>query len=185
MTTQSPDRPDQLALFTELLASLQLQMMRYALILCGGDRHEADDVVGEASLNLWKRFLEDPDAVLDGGIGYAMTTVKNAAWGRFRYRGRHPQSELSSRHETEIADRDDTARSVLFSMAQQQLWAAVKTLPEIQMKLIFFRYVMNCSNAEAARKLGLSETTAARYIRHALETLKGLIAGPEEEDQVG
>jgi len=160
-------------------------LMATALIMLGGRRADAEDLVAETFQNLWKQWQKDPDTVRNGDIGYALTALRNTATSQARFRGRRPMEvQWDSGLET-VPGRVDIEDAYLFGEFQKELWAAVGTLEQVRQDLINLIYVQEYTVAAAGRQLGLTRSTADRYHRFALKDLKKILSGLEEEQQVG
>ena len=182
MRDAAAQRKTELA-FAAYVASHSANLLRYAIKLCAS-RADAEDNVAETLLKLWKSWPDNHAKIREGGIAYALTAVRNTIRDQVRSRNRRPgEIELDSLEATPSQDHIDGA--FLFGELQRELWATVATLPEIQQQLIYLRYVEERTISGAARQLGLSNSTADRYHKFALVTLRDLIAGPEEEHQIG
>jgi RNA polymerase sigma-70 factor (ECF subfamily) len=134
------------------------------------DRCEAEDVVHDVFLNLWRwphRF--DPER--GTGRAWLLTVVRNRSVDQLRRR--FPREDVG-----ELADRlaDPHPRDVLEELEaatrKDLLWRLVDTLPPDQACLIRRAYVDGQTHQEIADETGLPLGTVKSRIRLGLEKLR-------------
>ena len=59
---------------------------------------------------------------------------------------------------------------------RQAVYTALRQLPARDRTFIYYRYYLNVSNREIARKLNMNENTVSAIIARARQKLKGLLA---------
>lgn len=160
-------------------------LMAAALIMCRGRRADAEDLVAETLQNLWKQWQKHPDTVRNGGIPYALRALNNTAKSQARFRSRRPKEDQWDSDLETVPDQVNIEDAYLFGEFQKELWAAVGTLEQIRQDLINLIYVQEYTVAAAGRQLGLKNATADRYHKYALEDLRKILSGLEEEQKVG
>lgn len=184
MTWKGPD-PADCKDFPAYVHAYGSILMGSALIKCGGRRVDAQDLVAETFQNLWKGWKTDPDTVRDGGLPYALKALRNTATSQARSRSHRPMEDQWDSDLETTPDRVDIEGTYLFGEFQKELWAAVGTLAQVQQDLIYLIYVQEYTVAAAGRQLGLKSSTAHRYHTDALNQLRKIISGLEEEQKVG
>jgi RNA polymerase sigma-70 factor (sigma-E family) len=128
------------------------------------DRGQAEEVVQEAFVRTysgWDRVRNQHDPV-----PYLRRSVVNLSRGGLRRRRTVRERRLEPVPDTEGADvaveRDDTSH---------RLSEAVRRLPERQRACVVLRYFMECSTAECADALGISEGSVKTHLHRALAAL--------------
>jgi RNA polymerase sigma factor (sigma-70 family) len=61
------------------------------------------------------------------------------------------------------------------ALAVQQIWSAVRSLPDQQRDAVLLIYGEDLTHADAARIMGCKETTVSWHVHQARKTLKGLL----------
>jgi RNA polymerase sigma-70 factor (sigma-E family) len=128
------------------------------------DRGQAEEVVQEAFVRTytgWKRVRSKEDP-----LPYLRSTVVNLARGGLRHRRVVRERRLDVVPDGESAEasfeRDETYRA---------LNDAVRALPERQRAVVVLRYFLECSTAECADALGISEGSVKTHLHRALAAL--------------
>ncbi|MBQ9377967.1 MAG: RNA polymerase sigma factor [Schwartzia sp.] len=110
--------------------------------------------------------------------GYAKAMVYGALWTLFKQHRRRWQREMLPEGQTEtpyfetLADaRDETARID----AEDAFRALIAPLAEKPRKLLTLLYVEDCTQKEAARRLGIPERSAAVMKGRALKKLRAIL----------
>jgi len=137
------------------------------------DRCEAEDVVQDVFLRLWRRPDRfDPER--SAGRSWLLTVVRNRSLDHLRRRGcrvREDVADLAERlpdpHTPDLVDElDAEARN-------RQLWQMVDALPPTQADLIRRAYVSGQTHQEIASETGLPLGTVKSRIRLGLDKLRG------------
>lgn len=141
------------------------------------DRAEAEDVVQDAMLRLWK-------TAPDWRQGEAKVTtwlyqvVANLCTDRLRRR--KPNDALD-----DVSEPEDGAASVETSIQNRSrsaaLGAALKQLPERQKTAVTLRHIDEYSNPEIAEIMGVGVEAVESLIARGKRALKGLLANRKEE----
>src|SRR5579859_5544950 len=162
------DDPDQLlALYSEHADSARALASRLLF-----DRCEAEDVVQDVFLTLWRRpDCFDPDR--GTGRAWLLTVVRNRSLDHLRRRACRPREDsdyladrLPDPHGEDVLDEmDATARS-------KQLWTFVDALPPCQKDLIRRAFVSGHTHQQIADETGLPLGTVKSRIRLGLDKLR-------------
>jgi RNA polymerase sigma-70 factor (ECF subfamily) len=151
-------------------------LYRYAVRLLG-DSQLAEDCVAET----FSRFLQ---AVRKGGgpnanvRAYLYRMAHN--WITDHYR-RNSDSTLPLEHDLKDGEMDSPSQIIIEEFEREQVRKALLKLPADQQQVIHFRFLEDWSHAEIAEVLGKS-TEATRALQYrALNTLRQLLIGQDDE----
>lgn len=159
-----------------LTARLAPRVMNQAFRMLS-DRNEAEDVVQEAMLRLWKQA---PD--------WRQGEAKISTWlyqvtGNLctdRLRKRKPQTDLDA-----VPEPEDNTPGVEAGMQQQArsaaLQLALNKLPERQRQAVVLRHLEDLSNPEIAEILGVGVEATESLIARGKRALKGLLSNRKAE----
>ena len=149
------------------------KLLRLALSRLG-DRAEAEDVVQDTALALWRRLakgdIDDPDA-------YAARALWQNA---LRRRGR--RRDWVALDETRHQGAEPEADAWMESLAME---AAIARLPPAQQAVLRLRFYTGLSFKEMAATLAISLNTAASRCRYALDALRHSLDPLKEEEDHG
>jgi RNA polymerase sigma-70 factor (ECF subfamily) len=136
------------------------------------DPNEAEDVVQEVFLSLWRRpDCFDPDR--GTGRAWLLTIVRNRSLDHLRRRCQQAREDV-----WDMADRlpDPQAADVLDELASaaraELLWQLVEALPPCQADLIRRSFISGQTHQEIADATGLPLGTVKSRIRLGLEKLR-------------
>jgi RNA polymerase sigma factor (sigma-70 family) len=107
--------------------------------------------------------------------GWLLTITARCATDAYRARARHPigvddlQATAAATRAPVTAPGADEAAD----LADPDLWAAVRALPERQRLAVTLKYVADLDHAELARRLDTTPTATRRLVSDALATLRG------------
>jgi len=160
--TQPAGSRDDLA---RAFVDLYPRCLRLATSLCG-EPALAEDAVQDAFVALWQRprLLDDPAA----SKAYVLRCVVNSVRSRQR-------REARGRELIEGTARVDVVEGV--SGAAVDLQRALARLPERRRACVVLRYVLDLTEAEAARVLGVRTGTVKSQTHKALAQLRSDLAG--------
>lgn len=161
--------------FTEYVQEYRAPMFRVARSRCR-DSQTAEDVVQDVLLRFWIKWPQEGGRIAAAGIGYAVTATKNAAIDQWR-KSDAPSAFLQPGNASgPDADDDYAGVDILHVVAE---------LDDTLFRLIVLHKIERWTIAETARHLGLSETTARRYLTKALEILQDKLKAAAKEGQGG
>lgn len=149
--------------FDEFVRDRSTALLRTAVLLAGGDRGHAEDLlqgVLERMYVRWSRIDGPPEA-------YARRALTHAAVNRWRTRRRRP--ELPLLPEADAAEQGDRTAAVDLRDA---LVRALLTLPPRQRAVLVLRYLDDLPDEEIARALGCSPGTVKSQASRALAKLR-------------
>src|SRR5688572_20976313 len=151
--------------FTTYVSQRRLQLFRTACLLCG-DPHQAEDIVQDALARLYAAWPRASRA--DDIDSYARRAVVNSHLNQLR---------RPWRREHTAADIGDRVASVrLPSEDLQVMWAALRSLPIGQRKVVVLRHYLGLSVEETAADLGISAGTVKSQTSDALAALRRALA---------
>jgi RNA polymerase sigma-70 factor (sigma-E family) len=150
--------------FDEFVVGRSTRLLRTAFLLTQ-DWAAAEDLLQTSLVkawSAWKRVEGDPEP-------YVRRIMVNthASWWRRRWRGERPSEDLpepppdGADPHGQVGDRDE-------------LWRALRRLPERQRAVLVLRYFEDLSEAEAASLLGISTGTVRSQASRALARLRVL-----------
>jgi RNA polymerase sigma-70 factor (sigma-E family) len=135
-------------------------LTRFAYLLCG-DHQQAEDLVQDAYLALYRRFGET--LTIDAPVSYARRTILNAHISAGRRR---------SASERVLAEVPDSPTPATDSAEQDAMWRALTVLPDRQRAVLVLRYYLDVPDAEIARTLGCRAGTVRSLATRAFATLR-------------
>ncbi len=145
--------PDELAVLYERTYRDHVQLV-YAMI---GSRHEAEEIVQDAVLELGRRWPE-----VDHPGPYLRRTVVNGAIGVLRHR------RVVERHQIDPPPPDEPQHLV-------ELRDCLLRLPERQRAAVLLRYVAGLDDKEIASILGCRRATVRSLVARGLASLRSEI----------
>ena len=134
--------------------------------LLTGDPHEAEDLAQEAFVRLAGRFSHLRRADTFGS--YLRRTVLNLHTSRLRRLVRRRALERSAREATTVMP--DVATN-------QDLWAAIATLPPRQRAALILRYYVDLSERETANEMRCSVAAVKSLVSRAIEAIRARTGG--------
>jgi RNA polymerase sigma-70 factor (sigma-E family) len=150
--------------FTEFVRGRSTGLLRTAVLLTGGDRGHAEDLlqgVLERMYVRWRRIRNSPDA-------YARKALVHAATNRWRGRLRRPELPLGDSGDHLAQSYDPHATVDL----RDALVRALLTLPPRQRAVLVLRYLDDLSEADVADALSCSVGTVKSQTSRALARLR-------------
>jgi RNA polymerase sigma-70 factor (ECF subfamily) len=143
-------------------------------------REDAEDLLHE----IFQAALEKPQF---SQLNEAQQTrwlwrvARNKTVDIYRYRTRHPVTELTV-DEPLYADDELSPEHVLLRREEHaQLLAALRCLPAVQQEALRLRFVNELSCAEVARALGKRETAVRSLLSRAIHRLRAIYMTRKEE----
>jgi RNA polymerase sigma-70 factor (sigma-E family) len=134
------------------------------------DRGQAEEAVQEAfarTYDRWSRVRDHDDA-----LPYVRRAVVNAARGGLRRR------RTARRHRPERApDAPSAEAGVVRHESRREVVAALRALPARQRECVVLRFYLDCSTAETAATLGVSEGSVKTHLHRALAALARELEG--------
>jgi RNA polymerase sigma-70 factor (sigma-E family) len=147
--------------FTEFVRGRSTALLRTAVLLAGGDRGHAEDLlqgVLERMYVRWDRISGAPEA-------YARRALVNAATNRWRGRRRRPELPLAE-------DRPAPADGPAAVDLRDALVRALLTLPPRQRAVLVLRYFDDMTEADVADLLDCSVGTVKSQASRGLARLR-------------
>lgn len=147
--------------------------LRFALLTLK-DRGEAEDVVQEAFVRLWRHALRR--GMENVTLPLFFHTITNLCKDRMRHRSRHPE-EASDLIETLHA-----VQSTVDPSEEMAVMEAVASLETTERQCILLYYYMDYSIKETAAALGISQELAKTKLYRARQHLRPLLAPVWKEE---
>jgi RNA polymerase sigma-70 factor (ECF subfamily) len=141
-------------------------------LLC--DRGEAEDVVHDVFLTLFKRPTCF-DAARGTGRAWLLTVVRNRSLDHLRRRASHPRRDIADLAEV-LPDphaADDVVDELAATSRAELLWHLMDALPANQADLLRRAFVNGRTHLEIAQDTGLPLGTVKSRIRLGLDKLRG------------
>ncbi|GAA1514293.1 SigE family RNA polymerase sigma factor [Nocardioides humi] len=153
--------------FADFVAAKQNGLLRYGMLLTGGDPHTAADLAQETFLRLGRRWrhvreVEHQDA-------YARRTMTRLWWSRSK----------RDRREVLRAEPHERAGDEPRPAWESELWAALQQLPPRQRAVLVLRYYEDCSEKEIAEVLACRPGTVKSQASRGMVTLRRLLGVSE------
>jgi RNA polymerase sigma-70 factor (sigma-E family) len=151
--------------FTEYVAARSGALLRTAVLLVGGDRQHAEDLVQEAFAETYRRWnrISAPEY----REAYTRTILVRLATRRWRRR--NDLDRVVSDHGRAESTNADHADTVAVGLDIQGF---LRELPERQRAVVVLRYFDNRSEAEIATLLGCAPGTVKTHAFRALKALE-------------
>ncbi len=132
-----------------------------ALCLTTGSRHEAEEIAQDAFLRVLERW--DRVARMDDPTGFLFTTAMNV------FRKRYRRAQLAARHPIPHPDPDDVFTTV---DDRDVLVRAMRDLTPQQRAAVIMTAILDMPSAEAAKVLGIKDSTVRVLARNARTQLR-------------
>jgi RNA polymerase sigma-70 factor (ECF subfamily) len=134
-----------------------------------GSQAEAEDVVQESFLALWRQAERlDPER---GLRAYLLAIVHRRAIDRLRRRGRRPEAELDTELPLPSGD-EDPADTAVRNSERETVRAALVVLSPEQRRTVEMVYFLGLTMTEAAERLRIPVGTVKSRLRLALGRLR-------------
>lgn len=143
---------------------------RFAWRVCG-DAAEAEDVAQEALIRIANNLdgFEGRSAFRSWAFGIALNCARDLGRAKARRARVIEQAAVHARIDAEGGAGEDEAM-------EDELWAAVRRLPEAQRDAVLLVHVEGLSHGEAAKALGCAEATVSWRLFAARRKLKSDLA---------
>ncbi|MGH8866804.1 MAG: SigE family RNA polymerase sigma factor [Actinomycetes bacterium] len=149
---------------TSLYAAHYRSLVRLATLLLR-DQSSAEEVVQDAFVGMhgaWRR-LRDPDKAL----AYLRQSVVNRARSALRHRGVTQKYAPAP-----MPDAPSAEHGALGLLEQQQVAAALRTLPTRQREVLVLRYYADLSEADIAEAMGISRGAVKSHASRGMAALR-------------
>ena len=154
--------------FGALIADQYDRIYRTAWKWCG-NRSDAEDVAQDVCVKLGSVIGQfDGRSAFSSWVYRITLNMVRDMQRAGKRRGRHVDSYAELVPDRQPAEQED-------AMTGQQLWAAVRRLPEQQRDAVLLVYAEELSHAAAAEIMGIKETTVSFHVHQARKTLRGLL----------
>ena len=157
----------------DLYAAQYARLVGLARLLLD-ERGLAEEVVQEAfarTYAAWPRVRRTDDP-----LSYVRRAVVNLARGGLRRRGVARRTVLPRTEDAPSAE-----VGALLDERRREVAGAVRALPRRQRECVVLRYFLDCSTAETAEALGVSEGTVKQHLHRALAALAVTLAENAED----
>ncbi|MFF7127356.1 MULTISPECIES: SigE family RNA polymerase sigma factor [unclassified Streptomyces] len=162
--------------FQEFVAMRSTALLRLAVLLTGGDRHAAEDLLQIALMKAYGRWarIEQPEA-------YVRQILYRQQVNRWRLRRHHAETMVPVLPES--GGQPTGGADLELRIA---LWAALGRLSKRQRAVVVLRYFEDLPEAEVAALLGIPVGTVRSTAHRSLAKLRALVPelepdGPAEQ----
>jgi RNA polymerase sigma-70 factor (sigma-E family) len=154
--------------FREFVAMRSTALLRLAVLLTGGDRHAAEDLLQIALMKAYGRWarIEQPEA-------YVRQVLYRQQVNRWRLRRHRAETTVPVLPEPGT-DADAWSGSGSDPELRIALWAALGRLTKRQRAVVVLRYFEDLPEADVARLLGCSVGTVRSTTHRSLARLRAL-----------
>ncbi|MER6472417.1 SigE family RNA polymerase sigma factor [Streptomyces collinus] len=155
--------------FREFVAMRSTALLRLAVLLTGGDRHAAEDLLQIALMKAYGRWtrIEQPEA-------YVRQILYRQQVNRWRLRRHHAETTVGV-----LPESGGQASAGAEPELRIALWAALGRLSKRQRAVVVLRYFEDLPEAEVAALLGIPVGTVRSTAHRSLAKLRSLV--PELE----
>lgn len=155
-----------------IISPYKNKMFRYAYSIIG-NRFEAEDIVQEAMIKVWKK--REKFEVIDNKEAWVITIVRNLAIDKVRARKKKQTSDID-----EYFHISDNAPSPDVRLEQRdavkKVGEIMSTLPEMQREIITLRDIEGYTYQEIADIMGLKVDQVKVYLFRARKVLREKLA---------
>lgn len=152
--------------FADVFAAHHREALRLAYLLCG-DPHRAEDAVAEAFVKVWRRWEAGG---IDAPRAYIRRAVVNEVNSRFR------RLRLERSHARRLSGDARGLRADDESLADaDEMFEALRKLPERQRTAVVLRYYADLPEAEIAAAMGCSVGTVKSSVSRGLARMRELV----------
>ncbi|WP_217925054.1 RNA polymerase sigma factor [Miltoncostaea oceani] len=139
-----------------------------------GERREAEDVVQEAFMTLWRSGARQFDPERGTARGWFMASVRNRALDHLRARARHNRRVAVAEQAARVVSQVEApTEDLVIAVAQQSAAREVlATLGEDQRRVIELAYFDGLTHREIAADLGVPTGTVKSRLRVGLEKMR-------------
>ncbi len=155
---------DDRQLLTELVSRYESSMYNIAKYFVKSDV-DAEDVVSESFLKILENFSKYKALPRNGREGWIVVIVKNTSLDLLRRSKRISWLEDQVEEPAVETDMDS-------ELAYADLVDAIRSMPESYREIMELKYVLEWSNVEIAKHLGVSENVVGARLFRAREKLK-------------
>lgn len=166
-TETLPTGPEARERVSALYQTHALALVKLAVLMTG-DQSIAEDIVQEAFLGLYRRWLSLHDA--DKALGYLRISVLNGCRSLHRVRFRRQGIIVDPPDDT--ASAEDTA---IVGEANREVLAAIRRLPARQREAVVLRYYLDMTEDQAAQAMGVSRGTVKSATSRGLAALARML----------
>ncbi|MEU1465965.1 SigE family RNA polymerase sigma factor [Streptomyces sp. NPDC005727] len=162
--------------FREFVAMRSTALLRLAVLLTGGDRHAAEDLLQIALMKAYGRWtrIEQPEA-------YVRQILYRQQVNRWRLRRHHAETTVGV-----LPESGGQAGAGAEPELRIVLWAALGRLSKRQRAVVVLRYFEDLPEGEVAALLGIPVGTVRSTAHRSLAKLRALVPelepdGPAEQ----
>lgn len=141
------------------------------------DKATVDDVVSDSCLALIKKISVLRELEPNKLRVYIVSTVRNTALNHFDKQQRLDSHVTHYEFETieTIADGFTLEKNILLEDELTLVWNAIKQLSIKEQQILRLKFVMELSDSEVAKIVGLSPASIRKYISRARDRIKAIV----------
>ncbi len=132
---------------------------RYVFVKAKGDRHLAEDIVGEAVLALIKA-VSDPATVIGNPGGWLRSVANHKLMDHFRAAARVQHLIDQAKQSAPVADKRDAAMEQELQERREEIRQVMDAIPEQTRMALEWKYIDKLSVREIAVRLDVTEKSA-------------------------
>jgi RNA polymerase sigma-70 factor, ECF subfamily len=142
-------------------------LLRFALRLCGGDWHRAEDIVQEATVRAWqhKGSLDPTDKSVRSWL---FTVVRNLVIDNHRARKARPRESGELQGTEYVAVPDPAEQTVTMHVVAE----AMANLSKQQREILLYTHYLGYSVTQTSNKLGIPAGTVKSRVYYAVRALR-------------
>ena len=165
--------------FSNFYEQAHLSVFRYAMVLCGGNQAEAEDITADAFFRAWEKRQQFSGSQ-EAALGWVITIARNLLIDHRRSENTHPADAFL---DDSLPDAGDHIETILVDDEQfQKVFDSIRRLPFPHGDILTLRYVLGWQVKTIAAHLGLAENTVSVNLRRALARIQLELVSQEFND---
>lgn len=141
------------------------------------DKAIVDDIVSDGCLALIKNIQTIKTLECSKLRAYIVSTIRNTSLNYFDKQQRMDSHVTSGDWEavSSLSDETDIERKVVLEDELMQVWKAIMQLSTKEQQIMRMKYVLDMTDEEIARNVGLSANSIRKYVSRAREHIKAIV----------
>lgn len=155
---------------------------RYVYVRAKGDRHLAEDVVGEAVLALIKA-VSDPTTEIGNPGGWLRSVANHKLMDHFRAAARVQHLIDQAKQTTPVSDNHDAATEQELQEQREEIRQVMDSLPEQTRAALEWKYIDRLSVKQIAGRLNVTEKSAESILFRGRREFRQRLVTREDPDE--